>query len=230
MEDPHQNQEASISSPLDHLIWFWGQFWHKAISGSSRSQLPGLNNGLPTKGIGRVVNYLRFLGANVYVPCDAGEKQSLWNSLSGRLQSLVGERVCVCEDFNAVRSVEERHFSMEGSRSLDHIPFSRFIDENVLIDLPMSGRKLNWYKGGCLSMSRLDMLLLSEEWVSTWPNCTQMAQLRGLSDHCPLVLMTNDENWGPLPSRMLKCWKDIPDHNHFVRDKWNSMQVDGWGG
>ncbi|PNX62161.1 cysteine-rich receptor-like protein kinase, partial [Trifolium pratense] len=29
---------------------------------------------------------------------------------------------------------------------------------------------------------------------------------------------------------MLKCWKDVPGYNLFVRDKWNSFQVDGWGG
>ncbi|PNX60241.1 cysteine-rich receptor-like protein kinase, partial [Trifolium pratense] len=29
---------------------------------------------------------------------------------------------------------------------------------------------------------------------------------------------------------MLKCWKDIPGYNVFVREKWNSFQVDGWGG
>ncbi|MCI24727.1 endonuclease/exonuclease/phosphatase family protein, partial [Trifolium medium] len=54
--------------------------------------------------------------------------------------------------------------------------------------------------------------------------------LRGLSDHCPLVLSANKEDWGPRPSRMLKCWKDIPGYKLFVRDKWNSLQVDGWGG
>ncbi|MCI00330.1 endonuclease/exonuclease/phosphatase family protein [Trifolium medium] len=29
---------------------------------------------------------------------------------------------------------------------------------------------------------------------------------------------------------MLKCWKDIPGYKLFVRDKWNSFQVDGWVG
>ncbi|MCI40567.1 cysteine-rich receptor-like protein kinase, partial [Trifolium medium] len=56
------------------------------------------------------------------------------------------------------------------------------------------------------------------------------AQLRGLSDHCPLVLSANEDNWGPRPARMLKCWSDIPGYNIFVRDKWNSLQVDGWRG
>ncbi|GAU38950.1 hypothetical protein TSUD_363890 [Trifolium subterraneum] len=64
--------------------------------------------------------------------------QMLWNSLAGKIQTLNGERVCVCEDFNAVRSIEERRSSREGSRSSDHVPFNRFIEEAVLIDLPLS--------------------------------------------------------------------------------------------
>ncbi|CAJ2643991.1 unnamed protein product [Trifolium pratense] len=79
-------------------------------------------------------------------------------------------------------------------------------------------------------MSRLDRFLLSEEWCLSWPNCKQVAKLRGLSDHCPLVLSANEEDWGPRPLRMLKCWKDIPGYKAFVREKWNSFQVDGWGG
>ncbi|MCI17797.1 cysteine-rich receptor-like protein kinase, partial [Trifolium medium] len=79
-------------------------------------------------------------------------------------------------------------------------------------------------------MSRLDRFLLSEGWFLTWPNYVQTVQMRGLSDHCPLVLFANEENYGPRPSRMLKCWKDIRGYYQFVRDKWNSLQVDGWGG
>ncbi|GAU47037.1 hypothetical protein TSUD_239950 [Trifolium subterraneum] len=58
----------------------------------------------------------------------------------------------------------------------------------------------------------------------------EVSWMRGLSDHCPLVLSADEEDWGPRPSRMLKCWKDVPGYYKFVRDKWNSFQVDGWGG
>jgi len=79
-------------------------------------------------------------------------------------------------------------------------------------------------------MSRIDQFLLSEEWCILWPNCLQFAQLRGLSDHCALVLSIDDENWGPRPSRLLKCWTVIPGYKQFVSTKWKSFQVDGWGG
>jgi hypothetical protein len=113
---------------------------------------------------------------------------------------------------------------------LDHISFNRFIDENFLVDLPLSGRKFTWYKGDGLSMSRLDRFLLSEEWCLEWSGCQQVARLRGLSDHCALVLSESEENWGPKPSRMLKCWREIPGYQLFVRERWSSFQVDGWGG
>lgn len=38
------------------------------------------------------------------------------------------------------------------------------------------------------------------------------------------------ENLGPRPSRMLKCWQEMPGYKQFVLDKWNSFSVDGWGG
>jgi len=79
-------------------------------------------------------------------------------------------------------------------------------------------------------MSRIDRFLLSENWSLTWPNCFQMASARGLSDHCPLVLTIDDDNWGPRPLRMLKCWENFPGYHNFVCEKWNSFQVDGWGG
>jgi len=29
---------------------------------------------------------------------------------------------------------------------------------------------------------------------------------------------------------MLKCWADIPGYDDFVKDRWQSFQVQGWSG
>jgi hypothetical protein len=63
-----------------------------------------------------------------------------------------------------------------------------------------------------------------------WPNCLHVAHLRGLSDHCPILLSVDDQNWGPRPTRLLKCWQGMPGYNTFVREKLNSFDVHGWGG
>lgn len=52
---------------------------------------------------------------NVYAPCDLRAKEELWDALSVRLQSLSGQKVCVCGDFNAVQCLEERR-SVRGGR------------------------------------------------------------------------------------------------------------------
>lgn len=53
---------------------------------------------------------------------------------------------------------------------------------------------------------------------------------RGLSDHCPIMLTIDDQNWGPKPLRMLKCWSYIQGYAYFVKEKWQSIQVHGWSG
>jgi len=101
---------------------------------------------------------------------------------------------------------------MEERRSVGNIfcqersaNYDNFIEENLLVDLPLRGHNFMWFKGDGRSMSRLDRLLLSDRRCLTWPNCFQMAMPRGLSDHCLLVLSIDVENWGPKPLHMLKC-------------------------
>lgn len=159
-----------------------------------------------------IQNNDEFYLINVYAPCDNGEKQLLWDRLTSLLQQLSGKNVCICGDFNVVRSANERRSSRAQPSAVDVEPFNRFIDDNMLVDLPLCGRMFTWYKGDGTSMSRLDRFLLSEDWCLVWPNCMQVAHLRGLSDHCPLFLSVNEDNWGPRPSRMLKCWSAVPGY------------------
>jgi len=168
-----------------------------------------------------------FVIFNVYAPCDASRQQVLWNVLSSRLAALSDQNVCVCGDFNAILRAEER-------RSVSSVPqyagidgFNAFIDSNLLVDLPLRGRTFTWFRGDGRSMSHIDRILLSEKWCSTWPTCFQLAVSRGLSDHCPLVLAIDCQNWGPKPVKMLKCWADFPGFDSFVRDTWSSLQISG---
>ena len=117
-----------------------------------------------------------------------------------------------------------------GANVNDFQHFNVFIDDNVLVDLPLCGRRFTWFKGDDTYMSRIDRFLLSEEWCLQWPNCIQFALLQGLSDHCPLQLSVDEEDWGLHPSRMLKCWQEVSGYKQFVKEKWYSIQIEGWGG
>jgi len=79
-------------------------------------------------------------------------------------------------------------------------------------------------------MSKLDRFLLSATWCDTWPNCIQTALQRDLSDHVPVVLLSDVTNWGPRSFRMMKRWADYPGYADFIRDKWRTFNVEGWGG
>jgi len=172
----------------------------------------------------------QFVVVNIYAPCEDSRQQSLWDNITNRLATYSDQNVCVCGDFNAVRSVSERRSVGDIRRQTGMAGLNLFIDSNLLINLPLRGRSYTWYKGDGRSMSRIDRFLLSEKWCSTWPNCFQLASSRGMLDHCPLMLSVDEENWGPIPLRMSKCWENFPGYKNFVRDKWHSFQVDGWGG
>jgi len=170
-----------------------------------------------------------FVLFNVYAPCDIGSQRVWWGNLSNRLAHFDGWNICVCGDFNAIRK-EERKSLASITRMNGVSFFNSFIDGNVLVDLPLIGRRYTWYRGDGRSMSRIDRFLLSENWGLRWPNTIQVAQLRWLSDHCALVLSVDEQNWGPKPFRILKCWEDIQGYKKFVSSKWRSFQVEGWGG
>jgi len=179
---------------------------------------------------GRVlISNEEFIIANVYAPCDTALKQALW----GRLQSLAilnaESNLCFSGDFNSIRTVAERKSRGSVFRQQDADIFNSFIDESFLVDLPLCGRLFTWYRGDRVSMSRLDRFLLFDKWCLTWQNCVQIALQRGLSDHVPLVLRSEEENWGPRPLRILKCWSDVPGYADIVRVKWSSFDVHGWG-
>ena len=80
----------------------------------------------------------RFVVFNVYAPCDISRQHDLWNALSSRVEALVGQNVCVCGDFNAIRCAEERSVSSTLHQAgIDG--FNNFVVNNNLVDLSLRG-------------------------------------------------------------------------------------------
>ncbi|XP_057425790.1 uncharacterized protein LOC130719169 [Lotus japonicus] len=107
--------------------------------------------------------------------------------------------------------------------------FNRFIDDLEVMDVPLHGRKFTWFGPNGQSMSRLDRFLVSDGWTNHWPHCFQSVLVRDISDHCPLLLRSVVQNWGPKPFRVLNCWFQHPSFKKFVLDSWSSFQVQGRG-
>jgi len=45
-----------------------------------------------------------------------------------------------------------------------------------------------------------------------------------------MMLTLDENNWVLIPSRMLKCWDDIPEYKDFVKEKLWSYHIEGCGG
>ncbi|GAU37415.1 hypothetical protein TSUD_361200 [Trifolium subterraneum] len=68
--------------------------------------------------------------------------------------------------------------------------------------------------------------LLYGDWCLTWPNCMQVAQMRGLSDHCPLV-----DGWGGyvLKEKLKRIKRELKEwhksHTHNLPSRIESLNV-----
>jgi len=86
----------------------------------------------------------KFFIANVYAPCESTTKNDLWVCLSQFLLDNGDENICVCGDFNSIRSEDERRGRSGGFRQSDAVNFNNFIIGSFLLDLPLCGRLFTW--------------------------------------------------------------------------------------
>nr|KYP50790.1 hypothetical protein KK1_027354 [Cajanus cajan] len=105
--------------------------------------------------------------------------------------------------------------------------YNQFIEDVELIDLPLGGGKYTWFRPNGITTSRIDRFLVSHEWLTQWPHCSQKALQRDVSDHRPILLKDIRLDWGPKPFRSLNCWFDDPSFLGFVEQKWKGFLVTG---
>jgi len=67
---------------------------------------------------------------------------------------------CFCGEFNAIRSRNERKGVGTTDYSNEIKGFNNFIESNLLMDLPIVGKKYTWFKANGMAKSRIDRVLL----------------------------------------------------------------------
>nr|GEZ25442.1 hypothetical protein [Tanacetum cinerariifolium] len=147
---------------------------------------------------GKRKNYVKdFYIINVYGPQHQPNKSTSWSFLRDFILSHPG-KVILFGDLNEVRNGSERFGSIFSSG--DAAIFNDFIQESVLIDLPM-GDNFNHDN----------------------PNLQVAALDRRWSDHNPILLHSKKFDFGPTPFRIFHSWFDRIDFEEVVKDKWDDI-------
>lgn len=66
-------------------------------------------------------------------------------------------------------------------------------------------------------MSRLDSILVSDNWFEIWGDGSLWALERDFSDHCSLLLKFSNEGWGPKSFRFNNHWLNHWDFSDLVK-------------
>jgi len=172
---------------------------------------------------------IRCVVVNVYAACNLSDKRILWEELSNIKASSQDMVWCMCGDFNAIRNRGEKKGSkVRVDQTSEMDGFNRFIDTNLLLDVPIVGKKFTWFKSNGSAKSRLDRVLVTEEWLDQWPMCKQYVQRREVSDHCDcIVVKFMAKDWGPKPFRTIDAWLLEKGFSDMLKEKWSSYNVQG---
>ncbi|XP_058787450.1 uncharacterized protein LOC131661827 [Vicia villosa] len=141
-----------------------------------------------------------FYLVNVYSSCVLDKKRILWRRLLD-LKGLFNDGEWIIGgDFNAIKERGER-----------------------------KGKKFTWQGGDGRSRSRIDRFLVSDKVVNDWGIVGQFVGDRDLSDHCPIWLEVDNNNWGPKPFKFNNEWFSIDSFLPFVKKEWEDLKVEGRG-
>ncbi|KAK9058032.1 hypothetical protein SSX86_022872 [Deinandra increscens subsp. villosa] len=119
-------------------------------------------------------------------------------------------------DFNEVRAPEERRFSEFCARSAD--VFNDFILHGNVKEYPMGGARYTFSYGNGVNFSKLDRILVCEEFFNRWPRASLRALPRMWSDHSPLIFKCCSKDFGPVPFRFFSSWLKFPELVTLIRE------------
>ncbi|XP_058068559.1 uncharacterized protein LOC131217640 [Magnolia sinica] len=111
---------------------------------------------------------------SVYGPTQDARRKDFWEELSSVKQSFVGPS-CMVGDFNVTRFVDEKSHRNKITPAM--AAFSRWIEDQELVDLPLLGSRFTWSNGRATPiLSRLDRFLISPDWLDIFPSVFQLVE------------------------------------------------------
>ena len=168
---------------------------------------------------------------NIYAACDLASKRQLWQQLYDLKSKSQVQCWCLIGDFNSIRTPAERVGNNLCHPDISNISeFNDWLADMEVDDIPCFGKPFTWIRPNGSCKSRLDRVLLSDDWIAKWPDSSQHNLERNYSDHCPIMLQSKTIDWGPKPFRVFNAWLQNKEFNTVVKDCWSTNQPTGWGG
>ncbi|KAK8640196.1 hypothetical protein V6N13_007955 [Hibiscus sabdariffa] len=140
---------------------------------------------------------------------------------------IIGQRSiawCVEGGFNMVMRVEECHGCSNNDRGI--AVFCEFVSKAALCDIPLQGKTFTWFGSGN-KCNRIDIFLASMEWFQRFDQLVVNNLPRELSNHSPIVLISDTCDSGMKPLRFFNVWLLNPQHIKEVECAWQEIRQDG---
>jgi exonuclease III len=119
----------------------------------------------------------------------------LWNNIISLKRAYGNGNWFIVGDINAVLVPEERRgMRVDSTLTSKMRRFKVFIVDLEVIDIPLLGRRFTWYNANEMTVSRIDRVLVSAEWLEMWRGSTLWVGPRDVSDHCPLILKNSSND------------------------------------
>ena len=150
----------------------------------------------------------------IYAPTEHHERLTVWDQIRA-IKSRFGIPWILMGDFNEVLKPEERRGAKRMTQGMREM-------QNLILDLQLVdmdvGQKYTWLRKN--AASRLDRVLVDQEWVLRWPALRGYCKGRAFSDHYPIVISSFEENNHIVPFRALDVWLDEPSFGKLFEDEW----------
>jgi hypothetical protein len=130
----------------------------------------------------------------------------------------------LAEDFNLIYKDEDKNNSNLNRAMMGR--FRRALNDVVVKELPLFGRKFTWTNSSTSSsptLVKLDRVFCSVEWEECFPNCLLQSAASVDSDHCPLILGLNDTHPGKRRFHFEAFWHKFEGFSEAVQQAWNSI-------
>lgn len=160
------------------------------------------------------------LFTTVYGPSVDTDKPAFIEELNN-LMHQVKDKWIIAGDFNLVRWMVDRTGNFQGFGLMDS--FNDFITRAGLIDVQLKNRSYTWSsKRPMPSFSKLDRVLISPDWTTTYPVISLQALEMVVSDHVPLLLSCRKAATEPRRLKFEVFWLRYKMPKEMVQILWNN--------